>query len=448
MAGIIQTLVLTPPPTKILSFSHRFSRSPSNRAAFRFNFRFSRSNSTPVRACHHSDQVDGNGNKADKHSGSLKGLDWAKPLSNFVANNFLPLALVGGVTLGFAYPSLGCLADSYSLSKFSTFGIFIISGLTLHTGEIIAAADAWPVGIFGLVSILLFTPYFSRVILQLQLQPQEFVRGLAIFCCMPTTLSSGVALTQLAGANSALALAMTVISNLLGILIVPFSVSKFIADGAGLSVPTKQLFISLFLTLLIPLILGKIFRESFEGVADFVDQNRKKLSKISAILLSLVPWMQVSRSRSLLLMVKPAVFLGAVGMGVLLHLILLAFNAVAVKSLSALSGGSQSVFSKKENANAVLLVASQKTLPVMVAVVDQLGGALGESGLLVLPCVAAHLNQIILDSILVNYWLGKDLPTNNAKIKVGVLLQSMRILGISYLFNKRKVYKNHQMKQP
>ncbi|PRQ56143.1 putative sodium bile acid cotransporter [Rosa chinensis] len=58
----------------------------------------------------------------------------------------------------------------------------------------------------------------------------------------------------------------------------------------------------------------------------------------------LVPWMQVTRSRSVLLMVNPAVFLGAVGMGVLLHLILLAFNAVAVKSLSALSGGSESLF--------------------------------------------------------------------------------------------------------
>lgn len=30
----------------------------------------------------------------------------------------------------------------------------------------------------------------------------------------------------------------------------------------------------------------------------------------------------------------------------------------------------------------------------MVAVVEQLGGALGESGLLVLPCVAAHINQV------------------------------------------------------
>jgi sodium/bile acid cotransporter 7 len=32
----------------------------------------------------------------------------------------------------------------------------------------------------------------------------------------------------------------------------------------------------------------------------------------------------------------------------------------------------------------------------MVAVVEQLGGAFGESGLLVLPCVAAHLNQVFL----------------------------------------------------
>ncbi|KAJ0103490.1 hypothetical protein Patl1_05900 [Pistacia atlantica] len=208
-------------------------------------------------------------------------------------------------------------------------------------------------------SILLFTPCFSKLILQVHLQPQEFVTGLAIFSCMPTTLSSGVALTLLAGGNSALALAMTVISNLLGILIVPFSISRFIASGVGVSVPTEQLLRSLVLTLLVPLILGKVFRESFRGLAEFVDQNRKLFSNISAIFLSLVPWIQVSRSRSLLLMVKPTVFLVAIGMGILLHLILLAFNAIAVRSLSAVSGGSQSVFAKKENASAVVLVASQ-----------------------------------------------------------------------------------------
>ncbi|KAG6506581.1 hypothetical protein ZIOFF_031905 [Zingiber officinale] len=50
----------------------------------------------------------------------------------------------------------------------------------------------------------------------------------------------------------------------------------------------------------------------------------------------------------------------------------------------------------------------KKTLPVLVAVVEQLHGALGEPGLLVLPCVAAHIIQIIIDSFIVNLWLRKD----------------------------------------
>ncbi|CAK9141693.1 unnamed protein product [Ilex paraguariensis] len=99
----------------------------------------------------------------------------------------------------------------------------------------------------------------------------------------------------------------------------------------------------------------------------------------------------------------------------LLHLSLLTFNALGILSLSAISGGSESMFSKKQNATALLLVASQKTLPVMVAVVEQLGGALGESGLLVLPCVAAHLNQIIMDSFLVSFWFQKEHSLKIAK---------------------------------
>ncbi|GLT68974.1 hypothetical protein SLA2020_411620 [Shorea laevis] len=98
--------------------------------------------------------------------------------------------------------------------------LLTLIGLKLHGEEFRAVAEAWPAGIFGLASILLLSPFFSKLILQVQLVPQEFVTGLAIFSCMPTTLSSGVALTQLVGGNSALALALTVISNLSGILTV------------------------------------------------------------------------------------------------------------------------------------------------------------------------------------------------------------------------------------
>ena len=104
---------------------------------------------------------DGGGiNESIGVSGS--GNEVFKALSNFANNNFLPLgkvawslvpfdwndfysvclscfysfpvpnsqyaALVTSVAAGIANPSLGCLADKYYLSKFSTFGIFVISG--------------------------------------------------------------------------------------------------------------------------------------------------------------------------------------------------------------------------------------------------------------------------------------------------------------------------------
>ncbi|CAN6452504.1 unnamed protein product [Victoria cruziana] len=331
-----------------------------------------------------------------------------QPVLDFAVANFLPIALLSGISFGLSNPGPGCLAHKYSLSKFSTFGIFLISGLMLRDAEIAAAKEAWPAGLFGVVSILFFTPLASQLVLKLQLTPQEFVTGLAIFCCMPTTLSSGVALTQLVGGNAALALSMTVISNLIGIMIVPFTLSNFLAAGTGVSVPSGQLFRSLILSLLLPLILGKAIRNSIVGVAKFVDQNRQLFPILSAVLLSLVPWIQISKSRSLLLMVKPTIFLVAVGMAALIHLAFLLWNALAIQGLNIAFGNDESVFTKKENARAVILVASQKTLPVMVAVVEQLGGAMGEAGLLVLPCVAAHINQIIIDSFLVNYWLRGD----------------------------------------
>ncbi|KAI3987136.1 hypothetical protein MKX01_036926 [Papaver californicum] len=427
MAGTLHTLNLKPPISHRILFQPPLVSSSSNLIKFSPNFFISScpnshplrlyrsiSSHTVVKANQSSNQVNDDGDQHDNIS-LKKMVSWEKSLLDFAGTNFLPLALVSGVALGLVNPTLGCLAHQYSVSKFSTFGIFLISGLLLRSEEIGAATEAWPAGLFGLVCILLFTPFFSKVVLQLQLAPQEFVTGLAVFSCMPTTLSSGVALTQLAGGNTALALAITVISNLIGILTVPLSISKFIADGVGVSVPTKQLFRSLVLTLVVPLVLGKVSRDCFKGVAEFVDQNRKKLSMLSAILLSLVPWMQVSRSRSLLLMVKPTMFLIAIGIGMVSHLILLAFNIVAVQSLSVASGGKDSVFSGKGNARALIIVASQKTLPVMVAVVEQLRGALGESALLVLPCVAAHINQIIIDSFLVNYWLRKDRGSSNLK---------------------------------
>ncbi|KAI7758055.1 hypothetical protein M8C21_017361 [Ambrosia artemisiifolia] len=304
MAGTLQTLTnILNPVTGTLHLRSLNSKS-NNRSFHVINYSLMHKKAPPsitrtliINNHTNSNQIQGNGGPdlPAQKSGILRFSAVVEPVLSFASNNFLPLALIGGVALGLANP---------------------VPGLTLRSEDISAAAEAWPVGLFGLASILLLTPNLSRIILQLHLQPQEFVTGLALFSCMPTTLSSGVALTRLAGGNAALALAMTVTSSLLAILILPFSISKLIACGLGATVPTEKLFRRLIFTLLIPLMLGKAFRESFKGLADFADNNRKLLSVLSVLLLSWVPWIQVSRSRSLLLMVKPAAFLAAVMMGI------------------------------------------------------------------------------------------------------------------------------------
>lgn len=342
-------------------------------------------------------------------------LTFAEGLLKFMFSNLLPLALVGGVALGFYSPALGCLAHKYSLSKLITCWLFFLSGLKSQDGDLDEVVEAWPAFFYGLVSILLVFPFLSKLILKVQMVPQEFITGLAIFSCMPTTLNGGVALTQLVGGNSALALALTVISVLLGILTVPLWITKFFADGYGVTIPTRQLFQSLLLTLIVPLILGKVLRNSFPGMAKYVEQNARLFSIISSILLGFFPWMQVSKSRQLLLMIKPEIFVCAIGMGILVHLSFLVLNATLVRSLSVLSSSWKPVFEKQENRRALMLVCSQRSLLIATAVVEQLGGVLGESGLLLLPCVAADVNQIIIDSLLVNFWLQKDESCKNVK---------------------------------
>ncbi|KAJ8440559.1 hypothetical protein Cgig2_028688 [Carnegiea gigantea] len=284
------------------------------------------------------------------------------------------------------------------------YGNLLPLGLKMQDGDLDAVFEAWPAAFYGLAFILLLSPLFSKLILKLQLAPQEFVIGtyanehklqkqsLAIFSCMPTALNGGVALTQ-----------------------VPLWITKFFADGFGVAIPTWKLFQNLLLILIVPLILGKVIRNSFPGLATFVDQNEWFFSITTSILLGFFPWMQVSKSRALLMMVKPEVFVGAVGMGILVHMFFLAFNANMVRILSADCSPWKAVFEKKENRRGVMLVCSLRSLLIATAIVEQIGGVLGESGLLVLPSVAADVNQIIIDSLLVKYWLRKDESRANIK---------------------------------
>ena len=76
--------------------------------------------------------------------------------------------------------------------------IFIISGLTLKTDDIkeaLSKEGRWGF-IYGVVAILGITGCIGFVAAEIPFDVDEFSYGLAVFCVVPTTLSSGVTLVM------------------------------------------------------------------------------------------------------------------------------------------------------------------------------------------------------------------------------------------------------------
>jgi sodium/bile acid cotransporter 7 len=58
---------------------------------------------------------------------------------------------------------------------------------------------------------------------------------------------------------------------------------------------------------------------------------------------------------------------------------------------------------------AVIILASQKTLPVAVTVIsfldgESLGGRVLDVGIVVIPCILCHLCQLLIDGLFVSKW--------------------------------------------
>ncbi len=91
---------------------------------------------------------------------------------------------------------------------------------------------------------------------------------------------------------------------------------------------------------------------------------------------------------------------------IFLHLMLFALNTMGTVLFKL--GGTGTASSVDAIRRAIVLVTSQKTLPVCVCVIGLLGPLYGEAGLIIVPCIIGHLLQIVIDSVIVSSWVDQD----------------------------------------
>eukprot|EP00958_Prasinococcus_capsulatus_P013046 scaffold1318_cov388-Prasinococcus_capsulatus_cf.AAC.67 len=281
------------------------------------------------------------------------------------------------------------------------------------TGSVAALAQGI---IFGLLSILIVTPLLAFGLVELPFAQKEFAVGLAVFASMPTTLSSGAALVAQASGNFALALLLTVSTNVLAVFSIPFVISLTLgSSGDGVRIDPVPLLLKLLYSILAPLALGKLSQMA-QRVSEFVKKHKKRLSIVSNTFLIMVPWMTVSKYSDDLKNTKFTAILLILVAAVCIHSIYLvgapeclwletpapaltkfmawlqAFNAACLAALRT----------PFDAYKAVLLVTSQKTLPVAITVISFLDpDEVGSPGLVSIPPILCHLTQIVIDSVIV-----------------------------------------------
>lgn len=219
------------------------------------------------------------------------------------------------------------------------------------------------------------------------LLPESLATGLVVAACVPCTLASAAVWTRRGGGNDAIALLVTLVTNLLCFLVLPFWIKMLLGhtvedNAAGLS-------LRLLLLVVLPVVAGQLLRR-FATVQQLTARHKAKLSVVAQLgVLCMVFFGAVSAGDTLATIDSAGaswtIWLGLLVAVLALHLLL----------FSAGWFGSQAFGVRPADGLAAAIAGSQKTLMIGLDV------AIGFGGLAILPMVAYHIVQLVVDTLLV-----------------------------------------------
>lgn len=270
-------------------------------------------------------------------------------------------------------------------SSFMIFFIFLFSGFIIEADQIKAGIKDVKATSASLVVIIFAAPFTAYLLSFIPLET-GVVLGIFIVAVMPTTLSSGVVMTGLAGGNMAHALFVTILSNCLAIISIPVILPLLLLSlklDADLFIDQKAIFIKLIFLVLLPLAAGLFLKKT---VLSITLVRKKQLEIINQLIIICVVYMSLSGVRQVLID-KSATFWEIFLLVMVFHLILLGISLGLSRFLDIGRG-------RRE---AVLFMGSQKTLPL--AVMIQVTW-FPEYGTALLVCVMYHILHLIIDGYL------------------------------------------------
>lgn len=311
---------------------------------------------------------------------------------------FLPIGLVVALIAGLSFPAAGTflstlkypLNDGWSIVNVLVALTFVISGMQMRTDGLSQLGQYMrAIAIAVLCNIILF-PLMVFTLSMLDIFPVLILVGASVMACVPTTLSSGIVISKQAGGDEALALIITVLLSIIGVCILPFSLSGLLSAGVDVSIDVYALLMKLVVLVLIPCAVGFFWRTRFGR------PSAPWIGFLPSLAVILIVWIVASS--------KADSFTNATCMLLLSIVVISALVHMSIFLIALLLGSLCAVESKFKRS--LVFTASQKTLPIAIAVLTSIEQQItvAQMGIGVMVCVLWHFTQILIDACIAARW--------------------------------------------
>lgn len=157
-----------------------------------------------------------------------------------------------------------------------------------------------PKGVFlGLSGQIVLLPLLAFGVAWFLELPPEYFMGLLLVACCPGGSSSNV-FSMLARGNVALSVTLTAVSSVVTLFTLPVIIefaSRFLTNEAGVDInlPVGKLLVQNLVLLIVPMVLGALFKRYFNAMAIKVSGVLSKLAFPALMLLALVFFLQYTQ---------------------------------------------------------------------------------------------------------------------------------------------------------
>ncbi|SRR6056297_1692042 len=313
------------------------------------------------------------------------------PVSAFLVRHWFLPALAVALAVGFwGAQGVAPLADAGSFRAAVVATVLFLMGFTLHPGSMLRSIRkprAW-----GLAIIInaAGVPLLAWAVSS-GLTP-AMGGGLLVAAVVPCTLASASVWTRQAGGDDAVAMMVTVVTNLFCFAIAPFWLFLFFARDTQIGFVDQAVKLALLVAL--PLLVAQAARRF--GLAVWADEHKRRLSVVAQIGILVMVAVGASQSRRRYLA-------DAANRAAWPDVLMMALAAVGVHSIALIAGILLARRGRlgREQQVAVGIAGSQKTLMVGLQLAI-------DCGVSMLPMIVYHIGQLLIDTLVVQRWAAKS----------------------------------------